>query len=154
MNQQTRCPNIGEYVGGAGTLVEIQNTQPPPPPPESDFIFEEVTARVEMWRDKCRISTFSTYWDAYGPDSAVNYAITEAQSVASNQGITADSEVELRVIKIVSRTRKRVMPNFTNYYSRHFPKFEAKSIGSKWEMPDDVETIVWSTKTDLTTPKQ
>ena len=141
-----RLPEIGEYVRGQGTLVAVQDIVPPPPPADRDYIFEEITARVELGPGSEVLKEICTLWDADGLESSVKAAIKGAKKYASQKGIGPKSELEVVVIKHTEQVRKRPDRNAENLYNRDFLSFEYLKYGSKLNLPDPVETVVWSSK--------
>ena len=141
-----RLPEIGEYVRGQGTLVAVQDIIPIPPPVDRDYIFEEIGARVELRLGAEWLQTICTLWDAYGLETSVKAAIGEAQRYTSERKIGPGSDLEVVVIKIVEQARKRPEKNGKNFYDLTFFSFKSLEVGSKANLPDPVETVVWSSK--------
>lgn len=137
--KQLRIPEVGERLRLTGTLVDIQDVTPPPPAKQLDYVFEEVTARVELAANGHVIDERGTFNDFGG--CAERTAIAEAEKLAKQFG----PGVEVRVVRIVERYRAR--PNDYDYedlYNRGFPKFERLQHGYHAGMPEPTETIVWS----------
>lgn len=143
---EPRLPEIGEYVRGEGTLVAVQDVVPPPPPIDKDYIFEEITTRVELRLGIEVLNEVCTLWDADGKETSVKTAIEEAKKYASNRNIGLGSELEMVVIKNVQQVRKRPWKSGENPYDRDFRRFEHLVVGSKANLPDPVETVVWSSR--------
>jgi hypothetical protein len=97
-------PEINEFLRGAGTLIAIEDAKPTPPPPK-DYIFERVEARIEVRLGAEVLKSRGTFWDFDGLEASVQTAIEEASEYATEHKIGADSELEVVVMKIVSRTR-------------------------------------------------
>lgn len=138
-----RIPEVGEYVRGCGTLIEIQQSEPLPPPP-SDYIFEEITARCEMRLNGETLKVFNSVWDFYGKGTSVKDAIREAKEYAEKHHLGPDSDCEVVAIKSISRTRKRCVER-PNHYDQSFVFFETQPYG-KAGMPRDMEEVVWSSR--------
>ena len=143
---EPRLPEIGEYVRGEGTLVAIENILPVSPPVQKDYIFSEITARVELRLADEVLNKVCTLWDAYGKDTSVKAAIEEAQRYASERKIGPCSDLEVVVIKTVEQVRKRPQKNEENFYNPDFFSFKPPEYGSKANLPDPVRTIVWSSR--------
>lgn len=138
---KAKIPEIGDYVRTVGTLVEIQDVTPPPPNKVIDYIFEDVTAHIAGFINGKKIQDFETFNDFYGKGTAVEHAIIEAKKIARKFG----KELEVRVIKITSRTRKR--PNREEgFYDKQFVGFKSLDLGCRYEMPEDIEEVVWTSK--------
>ena len=144
-NSKQFLPEIGEYVRGQGTLVAIQDIVPPPPPVDKDYIFEEITARVELRLGVEVLNEICTLWDAYGLETSVKVATGEAQRYASERKIGSGSDLEVVVIRIIEQVRKRPHRE-ENFYDRTFSSFKSLEVGSKANLPDPVENVVWSSK--------
>ena len=141
-----RIPEVGEYVRMFGTLVEVQDVTPPPPPePVLDYIFEDTEARIDVLANGHRIREGSTLNNFYGKDTCVETAIKEAKEAAAHYG----DGVEVRVVKVTSRVRMRPARK-ENFYAPEFAEFEPLERGSRWNLPEPVEEVVWSSKADLT----
>jgi len=143
--RKRRLPEIGEYVRGQGTLVTVQNIYPPPPPENKDYIFEEITVSVELRLGSEVLNKICTLWDAYGKETSVTIAIREAQRYASEREIGPEGQLEVLAIKRVEQVRKR--PHHEdNFYDKTFSSFKSLEVGSKDNLPDPVESIVWSSR--------
>jgi hypothetical protein len=138
---------VGQYVKRVGKLVRIEKITPKPLPYTLDFIFEERLARVELRRNGKVIRDERTYGDYYGEGTGEESAIEAATEMANEQEITKESEVELVVVRVVSQCRCNYNQNKAAEPKIFMgPYFEAKSIGAKYDVAEDVETDVWSTK--------
>jgi len=143
--RKRRLPEIGEYVRGQGTLVAVQDIVLPPPPVDKDYIFEEITAKVELLLGSEVLNEVCTLWDAYGKETSVKAAIAEAKRYASERKIGPGSDLEVVVIKRVEQVRKR--PNREeNFYDKTFSSFKSLEFGRLANLPDRVETVAWSSK--------
>lgn len=140
-----REPAINEYVRGQGTLVAVEDRTPPPPIRTKDWIFEEITARVELRFGDEVLTSMGTTWDFHGKESSVASAIKDAQQYAKKRGISAKSELEVVVVKIVSQVRKRPKSR-ANFYDERFLSFKTLDNGCRYDLPSDVETIAWSSR--------
>lgn len=145
-NPKQRLPEIGEYVRGQGTLIAVQDIVPPPPPVDRDYIFEEITAKVELRLGAEVLNEVCTLWDAYGLEDSVKSAIEEALQYVSKRKIGPKSDLEVVVIKRVERVRKRPQRSTENFYDGSFYSFKSLETGSKANLPDPVRTVVWSSR--------
>ena len=136
-----RIPEVGEYVRMFGTLVEVQDVTPKPPPKELDYIFEDTTARVEVLANGHKIDDGPTLNNFSGKDTCVEAAIHEAKKQAKKFG----TGVEVRVVKITERVRMRPL-NRENLYDRKFAEFRYLEHGCRWDLPDPIEEVVWTSK--------
>lgn len=138
--EKGRMPEIGEYVRMYGTLVEVQDVTPPPPPtPVLDYIFEDTDARVELWANGRKIDDGPTMNNFYGKDTCVEAAIEEAKKLSKKYG----KGVEVRVVKITSRVRMRPSRD-VHFYDRTFIDFNSLDRGAHWNLPKNIEEVVWS----------
>lgn len=135
-----RVPQPGEYVRMYGTLIEVQDVTPKER--VYDYIFEEVTARVEGRINGKVIKEFTTFTDFYGKGTCVEHAIREAKE---QQTWLGESSMEFVVVKIVSRQRMRPSrDDRENFYDRNFRAMKALECGRCRGMPEEVEEVVWS----------
>jgi hypothetical protein len=142
-SEKPRLPVIGEFVRGVGTLHAIE--QPPPSHPPLEYIFAEISARKEMRRRGHLIRKLDTLNDFYGRGTSVEMAIQEMKKLAELEEITADSEVELVVVRVVSYFRAHP-DSSKNVYDKRFVNMETLPHGSQWNVPDDEEAEVWSSQ--------
>jgi hypothetical protein len=145
-NPKPRLPEIGEYVRGQGTLVAVQEIVPQLLPVDKYYIFEEISARVELRLGAEVIKHVVTLWDFYGKGKSIEGAIEKAQEYVSKKGIGPQSELEVVVIKIVEQIRKLPNQYGENLRDPTFVSFESSGTGSKANLPDPVEAVVWSSK--------
>lgn len=143
---ERRLPEMGEYVRGQGTLVAVEEIVPPPPQVDRDYIFEEITAEVELRLGSEVLNHICSLWDAYGKDTSVKSAIEEGKRYASERKIGPGSELEVVVVKTVEQVRKRPKMGQENFYNPDFFLFESLQFGSKVDLPDPVRTVVWSSR--------
>ena len=143
-----RLPKVGEFVRGVGTLVSVEEPQPTPPPPKR-YIFETLSGRVEIRLGAEVLQTRSEWNDFYGKDSGLKSALEEAKKYAQENGISADSDIEVVVLLVVERRWFVVVPRRENFYNKEFCAFDSPGHSG---MPDDPEPKdVWSSKRgDLT----
>lgn len=146
MKSTPRFPEIGEYVRGMGRLLRIESVEPPPPPvPDKDYIFEEITAEKQMRLNGEVLKTYGTLWDFYGCEKSVETAIEEAKAMAKDKKIGPTNDIEIVVIKRVHQQRKQPDGKPSNYDGA-FLNLEPKQYGCCMGLPEDVSTIVWSSK--------
>lgn len=151
--KRPREPKIGEFVRGVGKLIAIQDRTPPPPPvPVKDHIFEEITARTELWLGDELLKEMGTLWDFHGLETSVKTATKEAKEYAAKRHIRPKSELEIRVIRIASQMRKHPKGR-ESFYDKQFIEFEAASHGCRYDLPEDVETLAWSSRQGQTVQK-
>lgn len=143
---EPRLPTPGEYVRLCGELVDVQDVTPPTVKVE-DWIFKETTARVEMRVNGIRIKDCGTFNDFYGKGTCVVTGVAEAQKILINLGAT---DVELVVVRITSHCRRRPTRD-SSFYDREFFEFKSLPSGSGWNLPEDTEDVVWSSKSGRAT---
>ncbi len=135
-----RVPEIGEYVRNCGTLVEVQDVTPKEI--VLDYIFEDVSARVEGRINGKVVKEYSTFNEFFGQGTSVDNAIQEAKT---QQAWLGESNMEFVVVKITSRGRKRPSRAVReNWYDKGFREMETLAFGCRAGMPDDNEEVVWS----------
>ena len=143
--EKPRLPEIGEFVRHHGTLVAVEATQPEPPPlPRKDYIFEVIEARCEIRHNGKAIQYLQALNDFYGLGTSVKVAIKEMKAHAIQEKIGLESDIEVVVIKVVTQYRNWSKPE-ENFYDKTFFDFMMTN-GSQRNLPDPVETIVWSSK--------
>jgi hypothetical protein len=76
---------------------------------------------------------------------SVATAIKDAIVRAAKMKMNATSDCELVVVKIVNRMRKEPLQR-PNDYDKDFCEFNSLRVGSKYGMPDEVRTDVWSSR--------
>lgn len=144
--EMPRLPAIGEYVRGIGKLLAMEELAPkPPPPPEHDYIFEEITAHVELRLNGEQVQTFSAFWDYVGRESSVVDATEQAKEFAARHHLGPSSDLDVVVIRTAAQIRKQPRNN-PNNYDKRFADFNPLEIGCCRDLPDPTETIVWSSK--------
>ena len=139
-----RLPEVGEFVRGEGTLIAVEVVPPPPqPPPKTDYIFEQITARTEFRLQGKTLREGETWTDFYGLGTSVNSAIESAKKLAAHFNLGPESNTEVAAVKIVSYYRAR--PNREEgFYAREFVGFERIKRGAESGVPEETETVVWS----------
>ena len=144
--KELKMPAIGEYERHVGKLLAVETI--PPPPPEKEYIFEEISAKCQLLFKGYLIKTLFENNDFYGLETSIKSAIEEAKTYMQQFGITKDSELEIVVIKVVEQCRKRPT-NTENFYADGYRDFRAPEWGCKRDLPEPIETIVWSSKKDI-----
>jgi hypothetical protein len=146
--QPPRLPIVGEHVRGIGKLVEVQDVTRPPPPKAEDWIFSDTSAQVKCLANGIEIKEYSTFNNFYGEDRCVEHAIENAREVMKEIG---PCDLEFIVVKTTALRRYRPTRE-VNYYARQFVDFRYLDSGSSHGLPDDVEEIVWWSKSPTPTP--
>jgi hypothetical protein len=144
-----KIPQVGEYIRNVGKLIKVEDELPAPPPPTKDYIFEDIEAKCELYLKSNGelLDKLGTINDFYGRETSVTTAIEEMKEYAKKRNITKDSELEVRVTKVVSLTRMKPI-NQEAFYAKGYRDFQSREWGSKYQLPDPVETIVWSSKNE------
>jgi hypothetical protein len=144
----TKCkiPQIGDFVRGVGTLVDVQTEEPTPP--KKDYIFENIDSKCELRRNGKVLDELGTYNDYYGLGTGVKTAIKEMKEYCKEEVITSASEVEVVILMQVSQVRMRPIGR-ENFYTKEWIEFQSLDWGSKRDLPEPTEEIVWSSKKDL-----
>ena len=139
-------PLVNEYIRGLGRLVAIQEVPVLPVKPVVDYIFEEVTAEMQMMVNGIKVDDLGTLWDHGGLEDSVVSAIEEAKRFVKAYKLTRKSDAEIIVVRVVTQTRKRPNRECENLYDKTVQHFEHLTTGSHWNVPDPVRTVVWSSK--------
>lgn len=138
MKQEPREPNPGEFVRGVGHLLRVEDVTPPPPPKAEDFIFEQVTARIEIRTPKGKvIKSGPVLTEFYGQGTATESAIEEAKRYIDEYAPNVIAVVEVREQYRFRPTTDR------NFYDRQFCGFSMTETGSRHGLPDPAEKEVW-----------
>ncbi len=146
INPTPRDPEQGEYVRGHGRLLNTEVTEPPPqPPPKTYYIFESITAHVEVRMNNETIRKGSSYWDFQSEGSSIQSAIEEAKQWIKKFNIKRSSDTYLVVVKKISQVRKVKLKDEVNPYNRIFNAFEYSVINSH---VGEKSEVVWNSKKD------
>ena len=140
MSETPRLPSIGEFVRSLGRLVAVEDVVVPPPPPEPQrYVFEEVSARVEIFSLKgVEIGTRSTFNEFYGAGTAVTNAI-EAQAAALAEELGPGVVVVVRRI-VAKRAYVVARPIEKGFYHPDTCRF---NDDKRWYRADETSEIVW-----------
>jgi hypothetical protein len=144
MEKILKIPAIGEFVRHAGKLIKVEVILPPPPKPYTEYVFEEISARVELRLGDEVIDKIGTLNDFYGLNTSVETAIEDAQKYTTKRNLTDKSELEVVVVKITEQVRKKKLDRecfFSNSY------YDFEYTGKYY--PDDpkpIEEVVWSSR--------
>lgn len=138
-----RLPVPGEFVRHHGTLVSTD--QKPPVIPPLEYIFEEISARIEMRLGDSVLKNLGEYNDFYGLDTSVKAAIEDAKKYAKKYKITPTSDLQMFVVRIVSCYRATAINGF-NFYDETFRDFRRLDHGSEHKVPEAIESEAWSSK--------
>ena len=140
-----RIPQVGEYERNIGKLIAVETVKPPPPETFQEYIFETIESRCELRFNGEVIKTLQTLNDFYGIGTGEITAIEEMKQYAINKNITDKSELEVVVVRVISQTRLRPV-NRENLAAKGYTDFEYLPYGCKRGLPDDIETVAWSSK--------
>ena len=146
ITEELKIPEVGEYVRNMGRLIKIEDIVPPPPPIDKDYIFEDIEAKCELIYKGTFIKSLGIFNDFYGIGTSVETAIKEMKEYATEMEITEESDLEVRITKVVSQVRMQSVDR-ENIYKKGYKDFETKKWGSKQNLPEPIETIVWISKT-------
>lgn len=143
---EPRLPIEGEFVRHVGRLIKIQEIPPEPqPPPVKDYIFEEIEARCEIRLNGETIKDIQTLNDFYGLGTGIKSAIEEMKEYAEERSIGPESDIEVVVVRVERQFRAKPTSK-ENFYDKNFFDFKSLEYGSSFDLPDDVETVAWSSK--------
>lgn len=127
-----------------GKLIEeIEET--PRVKTEKFYVFEETTAKVEFYYKTFFMRETDTIWDYLGPGYAVKERIETAKAYCKKMGVTKDSELEIVVVKMTQRVKKKK----TGKKIEWGPGKGQDEYESMGHVGDTVEERVWSSKKDL-----
>jgi hypothetical protein len=133
-------PAVGDYIRPIGKLVAIEDVTPPVER-VIDYIFESVSARCELRFRGEVVKDIQTLSDFYGEGTGVATAIKEMEKYAADKKIGPASEIEVVVVRVSGQCRMR--PTTGGKYQ---PLFSPIDYGCLRDLPNPVETIVWSSK--------
>jgi hypothetical protein len=91
------------------------------------------------------LDVLGEYTDFYGYETCMKNAVEDMLKYITENKITPSSEVEVRITRIASRHRARPIWR-ENFYAEGYTEFQALNYGSKRDIPDDQETVVWSSR--------
>jgi len=142
-NKTSRLPEIGEFVRNYGTLVRVEDVTPQQAV-VMDYVFESISARLEARVNGKLIKQYSEINDFYGLATCVDLARQEAAEQLKWFG---ESDLEFVVVKITKQARMRPHKNNgENYYADRFRAMENLTHGSRWNVAEEREEVVWSSK--------
>jgi len=120
---------------------------PPPPPPTTVYIFEEITARVEIRVKGKFLKSESTFNDFYGVETCIEMAIDEAEKYVERNGIGPRSDIEVVVVKSVRRSPRIVDAlDKENFYDKTFIGFRRQETEKYRDPTPGTSEDVWSSK--------
>lgn len=143
---ELKLPKVGDFQRNIGRLVKIDAITPPPPETYYEYIFEDTSYLCEV-----RLNTgetlvgITTVNDFYGIGTGEKTAIKEMMKYCVERHISDISDLEIVVVKVTEQTRMKPT-NQENFYAKGFPTFESLPYGSKKDLPEDKEEIVWSSR--------
>jgi len=144
ITNEPRTPEVGDYVRSIGRLLRVEDVTPTPPPPVKVYVFEDVTARVEILSASgVLIDERSTYTEFYGEGEAVASAIENAKRIAEELG----PGVVVAVRRIVNECRAKRIPGW--HPSAYDGKFIAMEPFASEPQGDE---IVWRSDRGLIAP--
>ena len=138
-SQPVRLPKEGEYVRMYGRLIAIEDVTPKDI--ILDYIFETTEARIEGWINGKLVKNFGVFNNFYGEGTCVDHAVKHARELMKEYG---ESNLEFVVIEITKRVRMRPDPSErANLYAKEFRAMHSLQCGSRWNLPDEKEEVVW-----------
>lgn len=144
-----KIPVVGEYVRGLGKVIAITFNERDG---GTDYIFEEVTAAWAICLKGTVIHDCNTLWDFSGRLSSVASAAEEAAAWLKRMDLKPGDANHVRVEMTRKLYRKRPKTDNQDAYcynscDREYRDFKALSTGSRWDLPDEQEHIVWDSAT-------
>jgi hypothetical protein len=130
---------LGDYVPQIGNLVRIDDVTPPAPAKLLDYVFEVVNYQGHVHFSGGRLSDLSG-WTQSGKENALG----DCRAFCARHKINRNSELE--VVCIEKKSYVRMRPTKVRDYG---PQFDALDFGSKRDVPEETETVIWSSKKDL-----
>jgi hypothetical protein len=140
---EPRAVKTGEFVLRVGRLVSIEDVTPPVTQ-VLDYIFETVSAKAELRLRGKTIDTLPSYCNWTESEEGVAETIKGAKEYVAENQIGPGSDIEVVVLRVAEQYRMRPLPN-PQGYTLHEP-FRTLDYGSRWRLPQPVETIVWSSR--------
>lgn len=139
-----RLPTEGEYVRTYGKLVAIEDVTPKEV--ILDYIFEESEARVDAFINGKLVRSYGVFNNFYGENTCVEHAVTHAKELLERYG---ESNLEFIVIKFTRQVRMRPESSErANFYEKEFRAMRTLECGSRWNLPDEKEEVVWRSSED------
>lgn len=134
-----RLPKEGEYVRTYGRLVAIEDVTPKEI--ILDYIFEESDARVDAFINGKLVRSYGVFNNFYGENTCVDHAVKHAKELMERYG---ESNLEFVVTKFTRQLRMRPDPSErANLYAKEFRAMHSLQCGSRWNLPDEKEEVVW-----------
>ena len=141
MSKPLRVPEVGEFVRHIGTLIGIEEVPPPPPPPPTlSYIFESKTYGIDI-----RVAgKIIANGPSFIPGVELPFVINEATRIAKEY----DYEADVVIVEYTERRRHHAQHAMENIYQPGTVDFSSEP-NSQRGMPNDTETVVWSSKLSL-----
>jgi hypothetical protein len=138
-----KTPKVGQYLRCTGRVIAEEDITPVPAN-EIEYIVESMSARIELRINGRVVNTYATYM--IHEDGICEDAIESAKSTLRSLG---ETDAEMVVVKITEYHRMQVNQNWLegDLYNPGHRRLIYKDRGSKINVPPDVETVVWSSKT-------
>lgn len=138
-------PTIGNHVHGVGKFIAI--VPPPPPKPSIHFIFEVQYASVEfLMNGELFHRDNALSWRKCLTEEDRDFMIKSAKASAEKYKIGSDGPMEIRV-KVTTLHRRHTVGCETQMRT-HRAGFKEEILLSNEGMPEPVEEIIWSSKTN------
>lgn len=143
-----KIPDVGDYVRGLGKLVAVEDVTPQVKP-MTGYVFEILSATVEMWANGNKLKECVTFNDLGGEESCLKSAVEEAESLIEHYG----NGVEFRVMKNTDYDCKAPWHEGSNFYDSKFRQFRDMAafhhgnIYNHMKVPQSKSELYW-TSTD------
>lgn len=143
-----RMPEVGEYVRGLGRLVSLEDVTPEIKP-MTGYIFEDLSATVEMWMNGKKLKECVTFNDIYGFESCIKAALEEVSDLKEQYG----DGMEFKIIKHTDYGCMMPWHEGSNFYDSDFKQFKEMgafhngSIYNRLKVPQSKHEEHWSSKT-------
>lgn len=146
-----RMPEVGEYVRGIGRLVSVDDITPEVKQ-MTGYMFEELSATVEMWMNGNKLKECVTFNDIYGFETCLKAALEEVEDLKKQFG----DGMEFKIIKHTDYGCMMPWHEGSNFYDSGFRQFknveDFRTHYNHLKTPQSKQEEYWSSFTGFTSP--
>jgi hypothetical protein len=147
-----RLPQEGDWIRLTGTMIKKETIQPPPPPPTVLYLFEEVSAVVELRSPLGDVLTnVGAFNDYHGEGTATASGVEETEKYIVANALSADGDgVYVAVVEV--REYLYLRPSLGNdkgsFHDKEFRQMErvARHIPGAPPLPETKRRDVWTSR--------
>jgi hypothetical protein len=137
MSNELKIPQVGEYLRDVGKLIKVEEIVPTQP--QKDYIFEDIEYKCDLYLDDELLKSLTTYGNFR------QHAIDDMSKYCADRKINKNDRLEMRITEVKTQVRRQFTSK-ESFYNEGYPEFVRKDIGCYLNLPEPVETIVWSSK--------